>query len=458
MTMVATADVNSSFTGWNGCDNVIGNNCEVANWLSGGSIVPFGNQTVVPAPPLLTVSPNLFIYNTDDVVRTSWNQPSGATFFRMLIGGSVRDDYTSFGVSPGHEVNDTGGVDRVGNFFYAGTGKFIEVRACNAVGCSGPSNRLTFDVIGIDTPGFERKVTASFNTTVIEAPTTFSLTVVRGGSGTVISVPAGIIDCGTTCSVSNLTSGSQVTLTASPALGFRLAGWDGCNSTNNNDCIVNITNSSRVVGATFSSVPPQVGSHSLIVKKEGLGTGVVTSAPAGISCGSGAGCIVSFAQGSNITLTASPDSGSSFAGCINSDSVNFINNTCVISNLSAPRIVTVIFSDSPPQVGSHSLTVKKEGLGTGVVTSAPAGISCGSGAGCIVSFAQGSNITLTASPDSGSSFAGCINSDSVNFINNTCVISNLSAPRIVKVLFSNIPIQPGFYNLMVDVQGPGVVT
>jgi hypothetical protein len=51
-----------------------------------------------------------------------------------------------------------------------------------------------------------------------------------------------------------------------------------------------------------------------------------------------------------------------------------------------------------------ALTVSLAGTGSGVVTSAPAGITCG--ATCKAGFATGSSVTLTAAPAAGSTFAG----------------------------------------------------
>jgi hypothetical protein len=54
--------------------------------------------------------------------------------------------------------------------------------------------------------------------------------------------------------------------------------------------------------------------------------------------------------------------------------------------------------------GSHTLTVHRAGTGSGAVTSSPAGISCGST--CSHAYANGTPVTLSASPASGSKFAG----------------------------------------------------
>jgi hypothetical protein len=55
-------------------------------------------------------------------------------------------------------------------------------------------------------------------------------------------------------------------------------------------------------------------------------------------------------------------------------------------------------------LGRHTLTVTKQGAGSGTVTSMPAGISCG--ASCAFSYTNGTAVTLTATPSPGSSFAG----------------------------------------------------
>ncbi|MGR0481751.1 MAG: InlB B-repeat-containing protein [Candidatus Electronema sp. V4] len=55
-------------------------------------------------------------------------------------------------------------------------------------------------------------------------------------------------------------------------------------------------------------------------------------------------------------------------------------------------------------VAAYTLTVSKNGTGSGAVTSSPAGISCGST--CGTSFTAGQSVTLTAAAASGSTFAG----------------------------------------------------
>ena len=61
-------------------------------------------------------------------------------------------------------------------------------------------------------------------------------------------------------------------------------------------------------------------------------------------------------------------------------------------------------TSAPPGTTSFTLTVTKAGMGSGRVTSSPAGIDCG--ATCTATFASGTAVTLTAVPVAGSLFAG----------------------------------------------------
>ena len=226
-------------------------------------------------------------------------------------------------------------------------------------------------------------VTATF------AIDTFPLTVTKAGTGTgtVTSAPTGI-DCGATCSA-NFDSGTQVTLTATPATGSTFTGWDApCSGTGT--CVL-VASKAISVNANFAL---STTNFALTVVKAGSGTGTVSSAPAGINCG--ATCSANFASGTQVTLTATPATGSTFSGwgapCSGT-------GTCVVT-LTAATSVSATFAPTP----NLTLTVNKNGQGTGTVTSAPAGINCG--ATCSANFASGTQVTLTAAPATGSTFTG----------------------------------------------------
>jgi hypothetical protein len=138
----------------------------------------------------------------------------------------------------------------------------------------------------------------SVTATFVQAVT---LSVSVTGSGTVTSSPAGI-SCGSTCSA-GYAPGTQVTLTAAPASGWKFNGWtNACSGTGT--CSVTM-NSAQSVTATFVQL-----TFTLSVSLTGSGS--VTSNPPGISCPST--CNASFNSGIPVTLTATPTQGMSFIG------------------------------------------------------------------------------------------------------------------------------------------------
>jgi len=134
----------------------------------------------------------------------------------------------------------------------------------------------------------------------------------------------------------------------------------------------------------------------LSVSKSGSGSGIVTSSPSGVNCGST--CSASYNSGTSVTLTAAAASGSTFGGW--SGACSGTATSCTVS-MSAARSVTASFNSSST---TFALTVSKAGSGTGTVTSNTGGINCGST--CSASFASGASVTLTAAAGSGASFAG----------------------------------------------------
>jgi phospholipase C len=234
-----------------------------------------------------------------------------------------------------------------------------------------------------------------------------------GGGGTVSSNPAGI-NCGQTCTAS-FSSGTQVTLTASPSANSFFAGWSGaCSGTGN--CQVTLMQNASVM-ANFSTSPV------LTVARSGTGQGTVTSNPSGINCG--ATCSASFASGTVITLTATAAANSTFAGWTGANCSSSL--TCAVT-LSASEKVTATFN---PVQGTAVLTVSLVGTGTGTVTSSPSGISCKPT--CTASFNAGTQVTLTATPGANSYLASWSVSTCSN--NLTCVVT-LNANQTVTATFN----------------------
>jgi hypothetical protein len=128
------------------------------------------------------------------------------------------------------------------------------------------------------------------------------------------------------------------------------------------------------------------------------GSGMVTSSPAGITCG--ADCTESFASGTVVMLAATPAAGAVFTGWSGGGCSG--TAPCTVTG-NAPVTVTAAFALAPAPPApptTYTLTVSKSG--PGAVTSVPAGISCGTD--CVESYASGMAVTLTAAPKKGWAF------------------------------------------------------
>jgi hypothetical protein len=152
----------------------------------------------------------------------------------------------------------------------------------------------------------------------------------------------------------------------------------------------------RTVTATFERIR-----HVLNVTVEGAGT--VTSAPAGIDCGTA--CVSSFDEGTAVSLTAAPQPGHRFAGW----SGACTSDPCVVA-MDAGRSVTARFERV---VVRRKLTVLKvtdgSGIKAGRVTATPSGspaLDCG--IRCTTQLDEGTEITLKVVEPlpNGSKFAG----------------------------------------------------
>jgi hypothetical protein len=240
-----------------------------------------------------------------------------------------------------------------------------------------------------------------------------TVTVEGDAKGTVTSSPAGIT-CGTDCTETyELVTG--VTLTAHPEGSAAFAGWSGACTGTALTCTLTMDRS-RSVTATFTNKPV------LTVVPAGNGHGTVTSTPAGIDCG--ADCNEPYNQGTSVKLTATPDSTSTFAGW--SGACGGTGSCTVMMN--ASQSVTASFDPEPQQ-----LSVTIEGDGSGTVTSDPPGINCSVGT-CTATYAPGTPVTLTATPDFPSAFQGwsaCSGTDE-------CVVT-MSAPQSVIATFDAPP-------------------
>ena len=267
------------------------------------------------------------------------------------------------------------------------------------------------------------------------------------GDGKVTSSPSGI-DCDPVCASSFPGPGepgyrSTIELTATPFEGAYFERWDGCDDSGGATCYVDVSEgNTKSVSAVFGGSPPPT--YQLVVSKTAGGT--VTSEPAGINCGSGCtSSFASFATGSTVTVTATPEPGSRFNRWVGQWCVG-TNPKCVVT-IDRAKTVTAFFGDEPPP-SEAPLVVSKSGSGT--VASSPQGIACEPS--CSSSFATGTVVTLTASAPQGWVFGGwggdCAGAGA-------CLVT-VDGPKAVTAAFRERP--PATHALSVVTSGQGTVS
>ncbi|MBL0170348.1 MAG: DUF1566 domain-containing protein [Gemmatimonadaceae bacterium] len=220
-------------------------------------------------------------------------------------------------------------------------------------------------------------------------PTTRTVTVTTNGSGsgTITSSPAGV-SCGATCSAS-LSTSVAVSLSATPAANSQFVSWSGACTGTTASCTVPAGTTAVSAAARFD-----LSVYALTVALAGTGTGSVTSAPAGVTCGTD--CTEGYNAGTVVTLTAAPAGTSSFTGWSGGGCTG--TGTCVVT-MNQLTNVTATFT-----LVTNTLTVALAGTGSGTVTSTPAGITCGTD--CNEAYTAGTVVTLTAASAGSSTFAG----------------------------------------------------
>jgi hypothetical protein len=316
--------------------------------------------------------------------------PTGASLvYSTYLGGASNDQVLAIA------------VDSFGNTYIAG-----ETRAPN------------FPVVNA------RQSTNAGGSDAFIAKLVPALTVAVSGSGLVTSSPSGL-SCTSTCTAP-FAAGTQVTVRAAPSTGSSKGVWTGCDSTGSqargrgvagiSTCTVTIAGD-RTVSVSFS-----VDSETLTASKTGAGSGTLTAA--GLTC-SGSTCTGAYNYGTQVTVTATPDGISSFAGWTGCDS-NAQRargrgvagaSTCTVA-MTGNKTVSAAFTLD----GQLRASIK--GSGTGSLSAA--GLAC-SGTVCTGTYANGSQVIITATPEGSSSFAGWTGCDSPSGTNCTMTISGAKA-------------------------------
>jgi hypothetical protein len=206
-----------------------------------------------------------------------------------------------------------------------------------------------------------------------------------------------------------------------------------------------ITSCSRPITVTTPpTAPPPTAptpptTFKLTVGLTGSGTGTVTGP--GVNCP--VDCNETYPAGTVVTLTATPDSASTFIGWSGACSGT---GPCTLA-MNADQSVTARFE---PKLTTATLTVAITGSGTGSVT-APLGIGINCPGDCTETYPTGTVVTLTATPARASTFMGWSGACSGT---GPCTVT-MNADQSVTAKFDLTPIP---FTLTVAIIGSGTVT
>jgi hypothetical protein len=194
-------------------------------------------------------------------------------------------------------------------------------------------------------------------------------------------------------------------LNAFPSVGSEFVGWvyeaefpdriyfAGCETTNETCLMATFTGANISITAVFEL---ETNHFPLAVTEEGTGEGTVTSAPAAINCGSE--CEAEFAEGEEVELSQSAETGSEFiewgGACSGTGS-------CEVT-MSEAKEVKATF-DLEPEPEEFALEISTAGTGEGEVECE---VESGPQEPCAAEYPEGTEVALVPEAETGSEFSG----------------------------------------------------
>ncbi|MCX7956892.1 MAG: InlB B-repeat-containing protein [Endomicrobia bacterium] len=264
-----------------------------------------------------------------------------------------------------------------------------------------------------------KTITANFTQSSQQQNYTLTVNVVPTGAGVVYFNPSGGV----------YTAGTQVTLTATANSGYTFSSWSGDVSSTTSSIIVTM-NSNKTITANFTQTGVGGTTYTLLVSIDPSGAGTVNLNPSGGV----------YTAGTQVTLTAVPNSGYQFDGW--SGNLTGTTNPATIT-MNSNKVVTANFSQQQQQ--TYTLTVSINPTGGGSVVLNPAGGT----------YVAGTQVTLTATASSGYVFSGW--SGDLTGTTNPATIT-MNSNKVVTASFSEQ--QQTTYTLTTNVSptGAGSVT
>ncbi|MGO9614346.1 MAG: glycoside hydrolase family 44 protein [Dissulfurispiraceae bacterium] len=181
----------------------------------------------------------------------------------------------------------------------------------------------------------------------------------------------------------------------------------------------------------FILAPESTSNQTITITKLGTGSGSVTANPGTISWAGNTGT-GTYSYNAPVTLTATADTGSTFAGWTGCDAA--AGNQCSLI-MSAPKTVTATFT-----LNQYSLTANATGTGSGTVTSSTGGINytypAASQGSAVVNFGTAVTLTAEAATGSGAAWSGDCDSTGGTTTNATCTIASMNMAKTVTATFT----------------------
>ncbi len=291
---------------------------------------------------------NLGITKTNGVGGVAWGQPvsytvvasnagpsavSGATVTDTMPAQLTGASWTCAGAGGGTcPASGSGNINAAVNLPVGGTATFTITG--NIVAGSGTGSITNTASVSLPSGSSDPDTSnnAAADTDPIGELRTINLTKIGNGQGTVVSVPAAI-NCANGCVSASgaFLHGSQVILSANPALGHTFAGWGGGGCTGTGNCTVTITSDLNIV-ANFTS--PLANNGDACTAGAECGSGFcVDGVCCNTACGGGAAdcqaCNLSGSAGSCSPLPANTE-------CRAANGVCDVAETCNGSSPSCP--------------------------------------------------------------------------------------------------------------------------
>ena len=417
VTLTAIADINSTFSGWSGCDFISDSSCTVTMSGNKNITATFAQNcdrslTIVIAPQAsgtVTKNPDKANYcNNEQVTLTA--QPNAGYSFSSWSGcDSSNSNTCSIAMSSNKTVTaNFNGINYTVSFSKSGNGSVKVNGTSHTLPWSGqfasgtnvqiqavPDTGWSFsnwsgDYTGGDNPttvtmSGNKNITATF---AQNCDRSLTIVIAPQASGTVTKNP----------DKANYCNNEQVTLTAQPNAGYSFSSWSGCDSSNSNTCSIAMS-SNKTVTANFNQI--SVVNYTLSIATSGSGSvnvnGTVHTLP-----WSG-----QFPSGTNVQIEAISDSGWNFTNWTG-DYTRSTNPTTL--NISGNKNITANFS----QNCDYSLTININPPSSGTVTKNPDKSN----------YCDNEQVTLTASPNENYHFSSWSDVDSNDSVTAQVTMSN----------------------------------